>query len=43
MSPTDPMTLIGAVLVISIVLLGVTWLPARRAAHINSIVALRYE
>ena len=42
-SPTDPLTLICAVTLISIVILGAAWLPARRATRIDPMVALRYE
>ncbi|MCU0913829.1 MAG: ABC transporter permease [Planctomycetes bacterium] len=41
--PYDPLTLVGAaVLMIAVASLG-AWLPARRAARIDPMVALRYE
>lgn len=42
-NPTDPLTLISAVLIISACLLAGAYVPARRAAGIDPIVALRYE
>jgi predicted permease len=42
-SPADPLTLISAVLVISTCMLAGAWMPARKAAKINPMVALRYE
>jgi predicted permease len=43
LSPWDPSTLIGAVMVIAAVTLIAAYFPARRAARIDPIVALRYE
>jgi ABC-type antimicrobial peptide transport system permease subunit len=43
LSPWDPSTLIGAVVVIAAVTLIAAYFPARRAARIDPIVALRYE
>jgi len=43
LSPRDPGTLVGAVLVIAVVTLLAAYFPARRAARIDPIVALRYE
>lgn len=42
-SPTDPATLIAAVLFLAAIALTATWLPARSAARIDPLVALRYE
>ncbi len=42
-SPTDPLTLIAAVLVVSMCILAGSYLPARRATRIDPMVALRYE
>jgi predicted permease len=39
----DPLTYAGALIVISTVVILSTWLPARRAASINPVDALRYE
>jgi ABC-type antimicrobial peptide transport system permease subunit len=41
--PADPLTLISAVLIISACLLAGSHMPARRAAKIDPMVALRYE
>jgi predicted permease len=41
--PADPLTLISAVLIISVCLLAGSYMPARRAAKIDPMVALRYE
>jgi predicted permease len=43
LSPWDPSTLLGAVLVIAVVTLLAAYFPARRAARIDPIIALRYE
>jgi ABC-type antimicrobial peptide transport system permease subunit len=43
MTPTDPATMAGAVMVLAIVGMLAGLIPARRAARINPITALRYD
>jgi ABC-type antimicrobial peptide transport system permease subunit len=42
-APLDPLTLAGAVLLMGVVSILACSLPARRAAKIDPMVALRYE
>jgi ABC-type antimicrobial peptide transport system permease subunit len=42
-SGTDPMSLIGAALLLTFAALAACWIPAHRAARINPVIALRSE
>jgi ABC-type antimicrobial peptide transport system permease subunit len=42
-APSDPATLWGAAVVLMIVALGASWIPARRAARVQPMEALRRD
>src|SRR5699024_6346253 len=43
LTPTDPATFVGAVAGLALVAALAGWLPARRAANVEPLVALRFE
>jgi len=43
LKPTDPLTLVGAAIVLTVVAMLAGYLPARRASRVNPLSALRYE
>jgi ABC-type antimicrobial peptide transport system permease subunit len=43
LKPNDPVTLVGAALILTLVALFAGFFPARRASRVNPLIALRYE
>jgi ABC-type antimicrobial peptide transport system permease subunit len=43
MSPSDPITFVGVPVVLALVVMAATWLPARRAARLEPMSALRSD
>jgi ABC-type antimicrobial peptide transport system permease subunit len=43
LTPTDPVTIAGAVILLGAAAVGAAYLPARRAARVDPMVVLRHE
>ena len=43
LSPTDPPVYIAVSLLLTVIALAATYLPARRASRVEPVIALRYE
>jgi ABC-type antimicrobial peptide transport system permease subunit len=43
LTPTDPLTIVAAALILGVVALLAGYIPARRATRVNPVLALRYE
>jgi ABC-type antimicrobial peptide transport system permease subunit len=43
LTPSDPVTYVGVVVVLGVAAIVASWIPARRASRVDPVIALRAE